>query len=182
MSSQNTYFFSNPSFVFQLTAGSLKWCMSRNNGAGIKFHPKKKEIRAEYLKYKQMRECLGNPKFKKEQLITNMTDHLKYILDMYLDNWDTGKCTLLHPLAYKTDCTSNGADNYALQHMACIVCLDTCNSVDSNIINCSGPAKHMYHSECYLQFLKSEENKDLGKKYKCERDTLCIACYQPMNI
>lgn len=173
--------FSSITFKHQVAAGALNWCITRNNGAGIKLHPCKTDIRNGMIQYKKMR--IHNN--AGQTPVSRLTTHLQSILDLYLSNWDTSSVTLCKRyLSSHIDLQQNNAVNMETQ---CVVCLDDIHvhnndMMDSSLILCSGPAGHIYHRECYLEFLKSEETKDLDKKYKCERDTLCIACYQPMCL
>lgn len=160
--------FKNKLFEQQITAMATKWCIIRNNGAGIKFHPKKQELRRMLREHKLAKEKANN-KLSPEYIISN----LRKVINFYFETWNIGERDINDVIKYNKE-----------RDMRCIICLDMVNSKNSanNVAVCNGPACHIYHSECYLEFLKSEEGKDCDKKYKCEQDTLCIACYQPMYI
>lgn len=179
--------FTTLEFKKQLAAGALRWYLSRNNFSGIKLHPKKKEIRAEYKQYMNMRaklvssahhNCYNNNDNDNYMQTLKLVENLKHIIEIYLDGWDcpgTKQCVLS-----------------TVSNIKCVICLDNvkinkCSSTGcvlnvEQIIVCSGPASHVYHSNCYLAFLRAEQNNDINKKYKCESDTLCIACYQPICL
>lgn len=182
--------FTTPQFKQQLAAGALKWYLCRNKFSGIKLHPKKKQIRFEYAKYYHMRSKAPIHE-KNNVFICELTKGLQSIIELYIDNWDT-------TASYATRKSNiHGCKKHQIlcniqQNIRCVICLDdvcinkckrTGNILNMNdVIVCSGPASHIYHHDCYIEFLKMEQNKDKHKKYKCESDTLCITCFQPICL
>ena len=198
--------FSTDNFKCQLAIKAIKMYMNRRHGIGIKLHPNKKKLRELmwnyaygkklgyshmylyayllewldiYFNYEYNYDYNYNLQTKIKQVITQQlncqiqrnTHHIEcpICLDTLISNTNTNTNTNTNIICDDVD----NPTNIQTQHYKCYV---------SDLIMCKGPSNHIYHIKCYVEFLKSEEQKDISKTYKCEYDTLCVVCYQPMYL
>ena len=189
--------FSTDTFKCQLAARTVRLYMNRRIGIGIKLHPNKKKLREIMWQYAHCK-MLGYS-------YMYMLGYLTEWLDIYFDfDYDYNMNNKLQNIIIQEILAQTSQNN-------CPICLDSltpvimscdpdigdidskCNRIhiktsssnpryNNDLIICKGSGSHIYHIDCYMKFLQSEEQKDKDKDYKCESDTLCIACYQPMYV
>ena len=132
----------------------------------FKLHPNKQKLRQlsdKYLDLIKTKNVLSI--FNLDNITRKLAEsYIKEWLDIYLNNVFESKLDII---------LLTEEDN------KCVLCYDNFKILDK-VMKCN--YNHYFHYNCYNEFFNKEENKDDNKQYKCEKNTLCILCYNKIDM